>query len=85
MYRTFHLQHQQPAQKAMGALGITLRILKNLKPDPFCLFFAFSHLRSVVLEVRTLTMLRTHEIILSKAHKFYAYRNEWLHCNSQRF
>ncbi len=22
----------------MGALGITLRILKNLKPDPFCLF-----------------------------------------------
>ncbi|MBP8963204.1 MAG: hypothetical protein KBG39_09695 [Opitutaceae bacterium] len=38
MYRTFHLQHQQPAQKAMGALGITLRILKNLKPDPFCLF-----------------------------------------------
>ncbi len=37
MYRTFHLQHQQPAQKAMGALGITLRILKNLKPDPFCL------------------------------------------------
>jgi hypothetical protein len=39
MYRTFHLQHQQPAQKAMGALGITLRILKNLKPDPFCLFF----------------------------------------------
>ena len=40
MYRTFHLQHQQPAQKAMGALGITLRILKNLKPDPFCLFLS---------------------------------------------
>ena len=29
MYRTFHLQHQQPAQKAMGALGITLRRGRN--------------------------------------------------------
>ena len=60
MYRTFHLQHQQPAQKAMGALGITLRILKNLKPDPFCLFLE----KEPVDEKRRIEKSQSHVIFV---------------------